>query len=47
MTFNEAEVIEMGMAEELIRDEFDQETSESIMPSRIKLPLAVYVADAE
>jgi hypothetical protein len=47
MTFDNPEVVELGMAEELIRDEFDHETSESVMPSKIKLFSAVYVADAE
>lgn len=47
MIFDNPEVIELGIAEELIRDEFDQDTSESVMPSKIKLFSAVYVADAE
>lgn len=47
MYFNEPEVVELGLAEELIRDEFDIETSESVNPSRIKLFSTVYAADAE
>ena len=47
MYFHEAEVVELGLAEELIQDELDQENSESAVPSRIKTLLAVYVADAE
>ena len=47
MTFENPDVVELGMAEDLIRDELDFETTESVMPSRIKLPSAIYVADAE
>ena len=47
MKFDEPEVIEMGMADELVKDEFDLDTSESIMPSRIKIAVAMYVADTE
>jgi hypothetical protein len=48
MYFNEAEVVELGLAEELIQDEPDQVNTEGTQnPTRIKLPSAVYVADAE
>lgn len=47
MTFENPEVVELGPAEELIQDEVSQDTTESAMPSRIKLPAATYVADAE
>jgi hypothetical protein len=47
MTFENPEVVELGPAEELIQDDFSLETTESAMPARIKLPAAVYVADAE
>jgi hypothetical protein len=47
MTFDNPEVIELGLAEELIRDEFSSETTESAMPSKVKLFSAIYVADAE
>lgn len=47
MTFENPEVIELGLAEELIQDDFSQDTTESVMPSKIKLFCAVYVSDAE
>ena len=47
MTFDNPEVVELGPAEELIRDEFSTETTESAMPSKVKLPSAIYVAEAE
>ena len=47
MTFDNPEVVELGLAEELIQDDFSQDTTESAMPSKIKLFSAVYVADAE
>jgi hypothetical protein len=47
MYFHEAEIVELGLAEELIQDELDQVDSESSDPNRIKTLLAVYVADAE
>jgi len=47
MTFDNPEVVELGPAEELIQDDFNQVSTESAMPSRIKLPSAIYVADVE
>ncbi|MGH9968715.1 MAG: hypothetical protein ACREBG_12920 [Pyrinomonadaceae bacterium] len=47
MTFNEPEVVEMGLAEDLIHDELDPFNSEDVTPSRIKQLSATYVADAE
>jgi hypothetical protein len=47
MTFNEPEVVEMGLAEDLIQDELDEFNSEQVTPSRIKTLSAIYVADAE
>lgn len=48
MTFDNPEVIELGMAEELIRDDFGMPNTEGTTDqSRIKLFSAVYVADAE
>ena len=47
MNFQEPEVIEMGLAKDLIQDVAHLDTSESAMPSRIKISMAVYVADAE
>jgi hypothetical protein len=47
MTFVNPEVVELGPAEELIQDDFSQDTTESAMPSKVKLFSAVYIADAE
>lgn len=47
MYFHEAEVVELGLAEDLIQDEIDLENSEGTVPSRIKDPSTVYAADAE
>ena len=47
MYFHEAEVVELGPAEELIQDDVDLENSEGAVPSRIKTLLTVYAADAE
>lgn len=47
MTFDNPEVVELGLAEELIQDELDTETTESVMPSKVKLFSAVYIAEAE
>ena len=48
MTFENPEVVELGAAEELIRDEISLETTESAMsPTKVKIPSATYVADAE
>jgi hypothetical protein len=47
MTFDNPEVIELGTAEELIRDEFHQDNTEDTMPSRIKTFSAIYIADGE
>ena len=47
MYFHEAEVVELGPAEELIQDIEDLENSEGTVPSRIKTLSTVYAADAE
>lgn len=47
MKFEEPEVIEMGLADELIQDVEDLNNSEAAMPSRIKRVLPVYIAEAE
>ena len=47
MYFHEAEVVELGQAEDLIQDEISLENSEGSVPSRIKDPSTVYAADAE
>ena len=47
MYFHEAEVVELGLAEELIEDVEDLFNSEGTEPSKIRTSLAVYVADAE
>jgi hypothetical protein len=47
MYFHEAEVIELGPAEELIQDVPDLENSEGTVPSKIRTLLTVYAADAE
>jgi hypothetical protein len=47
MNIDNPEVVELGLAEELIQDEFSQDTTESVMPAKVKLPSATYVADAE
>jgi hypothetical protein len=47
MNFENPEVVELGLAEELIQDEFDQENTEGTMPTRIKLFSPVYIAEAE
>ena len=47
MYFHEAEVVELGRAEDLIQDETSLENSEGSVPSRIKDPSTVYDADAE
>ena len=47
MTFENPEVVELGMAEELIQDTLHLSNTEGTMPSRIKRPSTVYAADAE
>lgn len=48
MYFNEVEVVELGLAEELIQDEVHQLNSEGTTDqNRIKSFSANYVADAE
>jgi hypothetical protein len=48
MYFNEVEVVELGLAEELIQDEPGFPNSEGATDtSRVKLFSAIYVADAE
>ena len=47
MQFNEPEVVEIGLAEDLIQDVPNLTNSEETTPSKIKTTVAVYVADAE
>lgn len=47
MCFHEAEVVELGLAEDLIQDEPNLENSEGTVPSKIRSLLTVYAADAE
>jgi hypothetical protein len=47
MYFDEVEVVELGPAEDLIKDQIDLVSSEGAEPSRIRTLLPVYVADAE
>ena len=47
MHFDDVEVVELGKAEDLIKDEIDLENSEGPVPSRIRTLLSVYAADAE
>jgi hypothetical protein len=47
MYFQEAEVVELGLAEELIQDVPNLFNSEGTTPSKIKDPSVVYIADAE
>ena len=41
------EVVEMGLAEDLIKDSLSPFTTESVNPDKIKDGVAIYVADAE
>ena len=47
MNFDNPEVVELGPADELIQDDFSLNTTESAMPSKVKNPSAIYIADAE
>jgi hypothetical protein len=47
MYFDEIEVVELGPAEDLIKDEVNLASAEGPVPSRIRNPLSVYAADAE
>ena len=47
MYFDEVEVVELGPAEDLIKDEVYLESSEGPVPARIRSPFSVYAADAE
>jgi hypothetical protein len=47
MTFKNPEVVELGMAEELIRDEFVAPNTENTIPERAKVCSAAYIADEE
>lgn len=47
MYFNEAEVVELGLAEELIQDTIGLPNDEGTVPSRFESSLTVYEADAE
>jgi hypothetical protein len=46
MTFDNPEIVELGLAEELIRDDFSLVNTEGTMPSRVKVS-AIYFAEAE
>jgi len=45
MTFENPEIVELGLAEELVRDDDSLESTEAVM--RVKVFSATYVADAE
>jgi hypothetical protein len=47
MYFHEAEVVELGAAEDLIQDTVDTDNSEGTLPSKIRASMTVYAADAE
>ena len=48
MYFDEVEVVELGLAEQLIQDDPHQVNTEGTQePTRIKLSSAVYIGDAE
>lgn len=47
MHFDDVEVVELGPAEDLIKDEANLASAEGPIPSRIRNPLSVYAADAE
>lgn len=47
MYFNEAEVVELGLAEELIQDTIGLPNDEGTVPAKFESALAVYEADAE
>jgi hypothetical protein len=47
MYFNEVEVVELGLAEELIQDDIGFPNTEGTSDSRVKPFSAIYVADAE
>lgn len=47
MTFANPEVVELGLAEELIEDEFGEPNTEDTTPARVKMFSPAYVADAE
>jgi hypothetical protein len=47
MTFDNPEVVELGAAGDLIKDDPGPDNSEGTVPSKTKIDLAVYAADAE
>lgn len=47
MIFDNPEVVELGMAEELIQEDFHLTSAEGDMQQRIKEFSAIYIADAE
>ena len=47
MYFHEAEVVELGLAEDLIQDDLNLVNTEGTSPAKIKRPSAVHIADAE
>ena len=47
MTFDNPEVVELGMADELIRDEFSLYNTEGTEPSRVKISSTIYIAECE
>jgi hypothetical protein len=47
MTFEIPEIVELGLAEELIQDDPGLPNTEGTMPARVKSFSPTYVADAE
>ena len=47
MNFNNPEVVELGLAEDLVQDEIGMPNSEGTSDSRVKVFSATYIADAE
>ena len=47
MYFHEAEIVELGQAEDLIQDVESLVNSEGSTPSKIKTSTPIYVADME
>jgi hypothetical protein len=46
MTFNEPEVVEMGLAEDLIREDANIENSEStVPPKKTRSEVAIYISE--
>jgi hypothetical protein len=47
MNFNNPEVVELGLAEDLVQDVLGMPNSEDTSDSRVKVFSATYIADAE